>query len=209
MRCTDQIKQRSSLFETLGINSPDIASFYFTWKKEEKAKWEGKKIMYTGRFFHLFFFFFFSPCSKAVLIYRSTRLNTPLCSAFKTPSMQSCAQHLEFAKKESQFPWSKGPDYLECVKMRKGKKVADDWWYQLKKKNAMACLIKKSKRRPRKRIRCYGFWVISLLRATKAIKAAPTPLPSLETPISTFFSPSGPIWGTSRKASRNMPSKLG
>lgn len=29
VRCTDQIKQRPSLFETLGINSPDIAWFYF------------------------------------------------------------------------------------------------------------------------------------------------------------------------------------
>ena len=37
--------------------------------------------------------------------------------------------------------------------------------------------------------------------ATSAIKAAPTPLPSFAIPIVTFFSPSGPISGTSLSAS--------
>merc|ERR1711967_36834 len=45
--------------------------------------------------------------------------------------------------------------------------------------------------------------------ATSAIKAAPTPDPSLAIPIRILRSPCGPIPGTSRNASRMYSSKLG
>lgn len=45
--------------------------------------------------------------------------------------------------------------------------------------------------------------------ATSAINAAPTPLPSFAIPMRIRFSPSGPMRGISRKASRMYSSKLG
>jgi hypothetical protein len=49
----------------------------------------------------------------------------------------------------------------------------------------------------------------SIFDATNAIKAAPTPLPSLAMPMRIRFSPSAPISGISRSASRMYFSKPG
>ena len=50
---------------------------------------------------------------------------------------------------------------------------------------------------------------LSAALATKAINAAPTPLPSFAIPTRMRFSPSGPISGISRQASRMYSSKPG